>query len=289
MIGDKKAITAQSDFKVSLRKMTGRYQILITSFLFVIGISLRIISIYQTGALWSILGEIGTFIAAVIAIPFIYEKLVKTEEKQVFLSDLEDVLENKLSALSNSSNKKLRVVEEGRMAIMQKVEFIKDAKQEIIILATSARSFVYYFESRPYIEFKQPVVDALKRGVNLSVYIFDPDCPNALTYATDRNDTELIPKINSALEGFIKLRDEFMTANYPGKFELFRYSQLPACYMLVVDPQEPQGRMHISHYLHGLKHADTPIIEVYKAENPVLFDKYADYVNRLAATCKKVE
>jgi len=290
MTNDKKtAITSKSDFKVLLRRLTGRYQILMTISLFVVGISLRIISIYQTGALWPILGEIGTFIAAVIAIPFIYEKLVKTEDRQIFLSDLDDLLEQKLSVLSNPSTKKLPVDEEGRMATLQKVAFFKDAKQEIIILATSARSFVYYFESRPYSEFKQPVVEALKRGVNFSVFLFDPDCPNASTYTIDMNDSDLIPKINRALEGYLKLRDEFRMADYPGKFELFRYSQLPSCYMLVIDPQEPEGRMHFSHYLNGLKHADTPIIEVYKAENPIMFDKYAGYVNRLAASSIKVE
>lgn len=287
--GKKTAISSTSDFKVSLRRLTGRYQTLLTISLFVVGISLRIISINQTGTLWPILGEIGTFLAAVIAIPFIYEKLVKTEDRQVFLSDMEDVLEAKLSVLSNTSTKKLRVDEDGRMAILRKVEFFNDAKQKIMILATSGRSFVYYFESRPYSEFKQPVVDALKRGVNFSVFVFDPDCPNALTYATDMNDSELIPKIHRALEGFIKLRNEFGMANYPGKFELFKYSQLPTCYMLVVDPQEPEGRMHFSHYLNGLKHADTPIVEVYKAENPTLFDKYVSYAKRLAETSKKVE
>lgn len=290
MINEKKTgIPSTSEFKVSLKRMTGRYQILTTVLLFVVGISLRLISINQTGALWSVLGEVGTFIAAVIAIPFIYEKLVKTEEKQVFLSDLEDVLDAKLSVLDNTTNKKLRVVEEGRMAIVEKVEFLKDASQEIIILATSGRSFVYYFESRPYTEFKQPVIEALSRGVNFSVYVFDPDCPNASTYSTDMDDSELITKIHSALEGFLKLRQEFNSANYPGKFELYTYSQIPSCYMLVIDPKEPQGRMHISHYLNGFKHADTPIIEVHKAENPIMFDKYAGYVNRLAASSKVVE
>jgi len=290
MINDQKpAVYSKSDLKVLLRRLTGRYQILFTISLFVAGISLRIISINQTGALWPILGEIGTFIAAVIAIPFIYEKLVKTEDRQVFLSDLEDLLDDKLSALGDTSTKKLRVDEDGRMAILQKVAFFKDAKQEIFILATSASSFVDYFESRPYSEFKQPVVEALKRGVNFSVFLFDPDCPNASTYAMDMNDSYLLPKINLAIEGYIKVRDEFRMADYPGKFELYRYSQLPSCYMLVIDPQEPEGRMHYSHYLNGLKHADTPIIEVYKAENPIMFDKYTGYVNRLAASSKNVE
>jgi hypothetical protein len=200
------------------------------------------------------------------------------------------VLEDKLSVSGiNTPTKQFRIYEEGRLVVSQKVAFFKDAKEEIIELATAARSFVNYFESRPYYEFKQPVVETLKRGVNFSVFIFDPDCPNVSTYAVDMDDSDLIPKIKRSLERLIKLRDEFRAASYAGKFEVFVYSQLPSCYLLMIDPQKPKGRMHFSHYLNGLKRADTPVIEVYKSENPTLFDKYIGYMNRLAASSKKVE
>lgn len=284
-----KAVASPFDFKSSLRRVTGVYQNLIAISLFTLGIALRIISINQTGALWPIVGEIGTFLAAVIAIPFIYEKLVKTEDRQIFLSDLEDALEKKLAVLGNVPTKPFYIYEEGRLEISQKVAFFKDAEQEIIEIATAARSFVSYFESRPYYEFKKPVEEALRRGVNFSIFVFDPDCPNAPIYSADINDEDVIQKIRRSLEGLISLRNEFRTASYSGKFEVFVYSQLPLCYLLSVDPQNQKGRLHISHYLNGLKRADTPVIEVHRSANPMLFDKYMGYVKRLASASKEIK
>jgi hypothetical protein len=275
----------KSEFKVLLKNLAGKYYALIASVLFIFGIALRIYSISQTGALWSIIGEMGTFLAAVIAIPFIYDKFIKTEDRRLFLSDLEELLENKLTGKDGVS---VRVYEEGRLTVPNKVAFFKDAQQEIIEIATAARSFANYFESRSYHEFRQPVEEILKRGVNFSVYVLDPNGINTSVYATDMHDPELVSKITRSLETLKKLRDELKSAKFPGKFEVFTYSQLPACYLLMIDPKLPQGRMHFSHYLNGLKRADTPVVEVYKSKNPLLFNKYFEYLTRLTKSSKRV-
>jgi len=224
--------TSKADLKDSLRQITGKLHNFIALGLFIIGMATRIIAAGQTGALWSILGELGSFIAAVIAIPFIYERFLKTEDRQVFLSDLDDLLDTKLSMILRPTGKNPIVHEEGRLTVPQKVDFFKDAEKEVVELATAARSFVAYFESRPYREFKQPVVELLKRGVNFTVLVLDPQCPVAVTYADDFDEEDLLNKIERSIEGLLKLQEEFANAGYRGKFQVFRYSQLPSCYLL---------------------------------------------------------
>lgn len=276
----------KSDFKESLQRLSSRYQNIVAAILFLGGIGLRIASLNRTGAIWPIVGELGTFVAAVIAIPFIYEKLVKSEDRQVFLSDLEDVLESKLSLLAGGPDKHIRVHENGRLALSAKVTFFEDAESEIIELATAARSFANYFEARPFHEFKQPVINVLKRGVDFKVLLLDPDSPSASAYADDMKEPGLISKIRRSTEKLLALRDEFEANGYPGKFEVRLYSQLPSCYLLMVDPERPSARMHYSHYLNGLKRADTPVVEISKQDNPMLFEKYLAYVRQLEATCR---
>lgn len=271
-------------FKTLLKSLTEKYHTLIAIILFIIGIALRLVSVNKPGAFLPIIGEIGTFLAAVIAIPFIYDKFIKQEDRKIFLSDLDELLENKLREKNNAS---IQVYEEGRVSIHDKVSLFKDAQQEIIVIATAARSFINTFDSRPHHEFRLPVEECLRRGVNFSIYLLDPHGNNTLTYALDtQTDEELIPKINRSLEKLVKLREEFRSLKSTGKFNLYTYSQLPTCYMLLVDPKRSEGRMHYCHYLKGLTHADLPVFEVHKYRNPTLFNKYHDYANRLIKTSK---
>jgi hypothetical protein len=118
--------------------------------------------------------------------------------------------------------------------------------------------------------------------------VLDPDSEVAKLYAEDRGETDLIPKIKQSIEKLLKLRDEFKGANLPGEFEVLLFSHFPSCYVLIVDPTENNGRMHISHYLHNLKRADTPIMEVQKSENPVVFEKYRQFLQDLIDSSKKL-
>jgi len=89
--------TSRSEFKASLERTLKRYHGIIAGILFVLGISLRWLASGYSGAIWQIIGDFGTFLAGAIAIPFIYERLIRAEEHRIFLSDLEDVLEAKLT------------------------------------------------------------------------------------------------------------------------------------------------------------------------------------------------
>ncbi|MFP4124152.1 MAG: hypothetical protein ACLFWI_24770 [Coleofasciculus sp.] len=56
----------------------------------------------------------------------------------------------------------------------------------------------------------------------------------------------------------------------------------------MVDPEEEGGCAFISHYLHGTKRADTPVFEVYKSSNPMLFEKYRYFLIKIWGDSRKL-
>ncbi len=277
--------TSPDEFKASLERILKRYQGAIAIILFIIGLGLRILAIDKTDAFWKITGDLGTFLAAAIAIPFIYESSIRAVDRQIFLSDLENTLEKKLTTTQNNSP---RVYEIGRLPLQQKVAFLQEAKREVVQIGVALSSFSSYFEQRPVSEFKQPVMELLQRGINFKILILDPDSEIAKNYANDRGEPNLVDKIRRSLVTLSHLRDEFRAASFPGSFELYLYSHFPYGNVIMVDPEEEGGCAFISHYLHGTKRADTPVFEVYKSSNPILFEKYRYFLIKILGDSRKL-
>jgi hypothetical protein len=279
--------TSKSDFKASLERTLKRYHGIIAGVLFASGIFLRLLATNYPGLVWQVIGDFGTFLAGAIAIPFIYERFIKSEDRRLFLSDLEEVLESKLASYGH--RQKSPVIHElGRLTVRDKVAFLQSAKSEVIEVGIALRSLVGYFEQRPAHEFKEPVMDLLRKGVNFKFLALDPDSAVAKTYIQDRGEPELDGNIRRSLEKLCRLRDEFRNVGLPGAFEIYTYAHFPYCYIMLVDPKEPNGRAHISHYMYGTKRSETPIVEVHKSANPLLFEKYREMVTNLLAVSKKL-
>lgn len=130
---------SEGELKIALKRLLKRYHGALAAVIFVIGISLRLISINYSSVVWRIIGDFGTFLAAAVAIPFIYERFIRAEDRQVFLSDLKDVLETKLA---NSQNVYPRFYEFGRLPLNQKVSFLQCAKREVIEVGIALRTLV---------------------------------------------------------------------------------------------------------------------------------------------------
>ncbi|GAI94625.1 unnamed protein product, partial [marine sediment metagenome] len=211
------------NFKNPLRRIMGRYYSLVGTVLFLLGVVLRLLSIGKTDFAWQVIEDIGTFLAVAVAIPFIYDRLIKTEDRQLFLSDLEDMLDDKLSSYWNQKLS-FRLHEGGRRSIDQKVAFIQTAKREIVELGITLRTFSSYFEQRAAYEFKDHILELLRRGVAFKCVAMDPDCEVAAKYAEDHRETELLDRIRSSLKFLKALSDEFNQQGLPGKFEIYVYS-----------------------------------------------------------------
>ena len=261
------------DFKKSLKQTLGHYHKLVGAFIFLVGVVLRLLSIVKTGFAYQVIGDIGTFLAVAVAIPFIYDRLIKTEDRQLFLSDLEDVLDAKLPI---AWNQKLgfTLYEEGRRSIDKEMAFIQDAKHEVVLLGTTLYTFSSYFEQRASSNFQDPGMKLLQAGVVVRCVAMDPDCEVAKIYAKDRGETEFLERIRSSLKFLVAYRKEFIQSELRRNFEIYVHSHFPYFHAVCVDGDKDNGRIFISPYIYAMKRPETPGFEFSKSEQPVIFEKY---------------
>jgi len=95
---------AKTDLARSHRKLAGRYYYAIGIILLLLGVTLRLLHhvFHQEGVIWEILGEFGTFLALIVTLHFLYELLIKKDERQLFISDLENVMGQHLKEINNT-------------------------------------------------------------------------------------------------------------------------------------------------------------------------------------------
>lgn len=170
------------DFKNSLRRIMKRYYNFVGVVLFLLGVVLRLFSIEKAGLAWQVIGDLGTFLAVAVVIPFIYDGLIKTEDRQVFRSDLEDVLDAKLPTYWNEKLG-FTLHERGRRSVDEKVVFIQTAKYEVVELGFALWTFSSYFEQRASYEFRTHILELLRHGVIFECVAMDPDCEVTTKYA----------------------------------------------------------------------------------------------------------
>lgn len=272
------------NLRTSFRRLLKRHQSLIGTVLFVFGLGLLLASSEFTGIAWRFLGTLGAFVAGAVAIPFIYERFIKAEDRQLFLSDLDNVLERRFG-------EKLMepfIHERGRISLDHKVSLIKTAKVEVIEVGLSLRTSASYFVSRPSQEFRLQFANILKRGVNFKYILLDPDREIAKLVAQDRREPHLVDNIQSSIDTFSTLRDEFRDQDYKGVLRIFTYESLPYCYAMVIDPNEEDGKALISPYMYETKRADAPYIEIHKSVSPDLFKTVSTMVNSLLAASREI-
>ena len=178
--------------------------------------------------------------------------------------------------------------EEGRLLIKEKVAFMQGANFEVIELGTGLTTFAGYFTNRRPAEFKNHVVELLRRGVTFKCVALNPDSPIAEIYAKDRKEENLIQDIRNSIKELQRQRDEFVARGLRGSFEVYVYDHFPYLHAVCVDPMSDHGRMTVSHYMHRVARAGTPVIQFSKSLNPVMFKKYWSSVEKLLSDAKKL-
>lgn len=273
----------QQESFITFRKIWNQYKLFISILILVIGLVLRLYGNQKNdnkdNVLWFLLSDVGAFMAGTVSINFAYNIFIKDVENKLLLSSISDIVGRKL--IEHDNNQYTNFSEEGRFSLENKVKLLNQAKKEIIQIGIASSSFASYFEQRSSNEFKEPVEKLLQQGVNFHILVLDPECSLAEKYADDRKEDRLISKIENSLITFKNLSQEFNSAGYAGKFKISTYSHFPYCYVMMIDPDEPEGCALISNYLHGVKRADIPTLTLYRSANQLMFDKYFDSVKKI--------
>jgi len=178
--------------------------------------------------------------------------------------------------------------EEGRLLIEEKVAFMQGANSEVIELGTGLSTFAGYFTNRRPAEFKDHVVELLRRGVTFKCVALNPDSTIAEIYANDRKEENFIQDIRNSIKELKRQRDEFVARGLKGSFEVYVYDHFPYFHAVCIDSMSDHGRMTVSHYMHGIARAGTPVMQFSKSLNPVMFNKYWSSVEKLLSDAKKL-
>ena len=121
--------------------------------------------------------------------------------------------------------------------------------------------------------------EKLEEGVNFKCYVVDPHGGFLRRYIEDRaivqpQELNVLEDISKTITG---LRDLFIQVNrngFKGQMELYSYNHFPYYHASISDGATERGVLYISPYLFGVSRANTPVIELTRKNNPVLYRKY---------------
>ena len=261
--------TTISDFKKSHRSLLGASLYLIAAVAVLLGLLLKTLSLGKAGFLWEITGEIGSFLSVTFAVAFIYERVVRKQERLHVLDDLAKLLDEKLSNQSNG----VLVYERGRPDLRQKLCLYLQAKDEVIELGTTLRTFTSYFEQYPAAEFRDPISKMLSSGVRFTCLLSSPESMTARLEGIDRQH-----KLENSLLKLSELAQEFSTITSTTNFRVLTYPNPPTFAAIVIDGATEASQILFSPYLFGLRFAESPAFLIRKSTHPMLFSKVWDCI-----------
>lgn len=176
----------------------------------------------------------------------------------------------------------------GRLPPNYTGQFLRGAREEICILGFSLRSFISYFDSRPELEIKVPILEALGRGARVYFIFLDPDSSAAKVFAKEREDKRLLGDIRRSIDRAAELKLEVASRVKRPKMEIRVYSHLPFAHIKRVDGETDLGRVMYFPYLPGVRRADTPYLEVRRRSNPLLFRSFSSALDNVLDTSHKI-
>lgn len=167
----------------------------------------------------------------------------------------------------------------GRRTKAEKVAFMADARKSVTFIGIKMRQLANYFEGHREDEFTAHILGLLTRGVDVDCFLIDPDCQPAHVYFYELAKLSEVATDNEAiLRNSIRILREqenrFAALDLRGDFRVHTYRRLPTAHFLIVDGDQPDGRMHVAHYLPGQPNRRAPVIEVWRRTYAELYDLY---------------
>jgi hypothetical protein len=199
-----------------------------------------------------------------------------------FIRNLKDIGEKELFEISldgfDLSDNRLsffEIYEDGRPPVDNKVQLFIEAKKELFKLGLGLRTFSKYFSGENPSRFEEPICEALKRGVKISLYVMDPNWKGTKLFFDNINEPSYIKDIKRSLEYLKEARMKFSKMNHPGEFQINTYRNFPSMSIMCSDRNEGEtGRMVVTPYFYGLKRSECPVFDFSKSANPKMFEKY---------------
>lgn len=211
----------------------------------------------------------------------------------VSILDWEERIIPTANLTKENNDKGLVFYEHGRISIAEKLSWMQEAQDEIIEFGLRLNAFTSYFYHRNEFEFKRPLLNLLDAGVNLKLYMINPESNEARLYFNDRaridpEESDSIELIKGGSKRLLRIAKEVALNELAGSVQLFNYSHIPHSHFLIIDGKKNSGVIFVANYLYGVKRADCPVVRVSKQKNPDLFNKYYNSFKSLSTGAKPV-
>jgi class 3 adenylate cyclase len=163
----------------------------------------------------------------------------------------------------------------GRPSISEKLSLIRNANNEIIEVGIGLTSFAQYFEGQKPNEFRDPIRQLIRGGVDLKCFALDPTYEAGTTWLAEQAAYDYAKEAEIA-RGRLERESKYCRDNhYRGKITYCVYRRVPEFWCLGVDVDDDlDGRMFFQPYLMGVARSATPVVQVSRTSNPELYEKY---------------
>ncbi|MFF4016884.1 hypothetical protein [Streptomyces sp. NPDC001843] len=270
-----------------IRRLLSRFRAALALCVLLAGLSLALLSNGRDGFGWAFVNELALFAAAGVAVPFYYDLFLRDAERQTFLQELAGVIDERAPAVNGGRG--LTVHAEGRLAPTEKADFLEGAQGEIVEVGVALRSLTSLFISRPARDFTEPVRRLLSRGVRITYLVADPESALTIEYARSIGDPDLPARAAESARQLAGVARDFAAEGHPGRMEVRFTRQLPTCYLSLVDPDLDTGRCRTSPYLAGVRRAESPVLDIVRAHQPQLFERYVAHVRHAQDDSRPVD
>lgn len=233
------------------------------------------------------------------------EKILRVEKGLFFndslnaLCNVEDenwsasVIKTDMDSIINN-HQSVTIYQRGRRPVSSKINLVERSQVDFIELGLRLRTFASHFFDENEHEYKIPIINKLKAGLNFRCYLLNPRGRFAADYFNDRakvqrQEISAFEEMKDILERLKMIRDELNTQSTRGKMEIYLLNSYPYLHASISDGGQPNGKMFISHYMYGISRANSPVIEITRKDNPIMYKKYWESVLHTISQASKLK
>jgi class 3 adenylate cyclase len=176
------------------------------------------------------------------------------------------------------------LITSGRPSLSEKLALINNAKSEIIEIGIGLTSFAQYFTGQKPEEFRDPIRQLVRTGVNLKCFALDFGHEPGRAWLAEQDNPDYPEEAVIARRRIEGEGRHYSYEEYRGGMYYHTYRRIPEFWCLGVDVDDAlDGRMFFAPYLMGVPRSALPVVQVSRTSNPELYEKYLDSVHALRA------
>jgi class 3 adenylate cyclase len=176
------------------------------------------------------------------------------------------------------------LIASGRPSLSEKLALISNARSEIIEVGIGLTSFAQYFTGQKPGEFRDPIRQLVRKGVNLRCFALDFDHEPGRAWLAEQENPDYAEEATFARRRLEEESSLYRYEDYLGSLFYHTYRRIPEFWCLGVDVDDDlYGRMFFAPYLMGVLRSALPVAQVSRTSNPELYEKYLDSVHALRA------